>query len=181
MLHSAPMASVSVPFAFIDGLGGMEMLLVFVIALLLFGGDKLPGFARSIGKTMREFKKAASGVEDEFKRALEDDERKENAKRLAAATPAATDPVAPHAEDHGYGHDEGASAPTTSTPTASATPPAAASTAASGTPSPAAPTIAPPTTAPTASDEPLAPVVSTPKPAALAPAAKPATPPTDFL
>ena len=89
------MDSVSVSLAFIDGLGGMEMLLVFVIALLLFGGDKLPGFARSIGKTMREFKKAASGVEEEFKRALEEDERKENAKRLPAPSPASADPAAP--------------------------------------------------------------------------------------
>ena len=48
--------------AFIEGLGGMEMLLIFVIVLMLFGGDKLPEFARGLGKTMREFKKAASGV-----------------------------------------------------------------------------------------------------------------------
>ena len=69
--------------AFIDGLGGAEMLLIFVIVLMLFGGDKLPEFARGLGKTMREFKKAASGVEEEFRRAMEEDERK----RAAAATP----------------------------------------------------------------------------------------------
>ena len=62
--------------AFIDGIGGPEMLLVLVIVLLLFGGDKLPEFARGMGKTMRELKKAASGVEDEFRRAMEEDERK---------------------------------------------------------------------------------------------------------
>ena len=65
--------------AFIDGLGGPEMLVILLLILVLFGGDKLPEFARSLGKTMREFKKAASNVEDEFKRALEEDERKKNA------------------------------------------------------------------------------------------------------
>ncbi|MEX2045022.1 MAG: twin-arginine translocase TatA/TatE family subunit, partial [Opitutus sp.] len=62
--------------AFIEGLGGPEMVMIFVVVLLLFGGHKLPEFARGLGKTMREFKKAASGVEEEFKRALEEDERK---------------------------------------------------------------------------------------------------------
>ncbi|MSU65895.1 MAG: twin-arginine translocase TatA/TatE family subunit [Opitutus sp.] len=72
-----------------EGLGGPEMFLVFVIILMLFGGQKLPEFARGLGKTMREFKKAASGVEDEFKRALEEDERKKTA---AAYVPPATTP-----------------------------------------------------------------------------------------
>ena len=71
--------------AFIDGLGGPEMMMVFVLVLLLFGGQKLPEFARGLGKTMREFKKAAAGVEDEFKRALDEDERKKSQVALAAA------------------------------------------------------------------------------------------------
>jgi len=180
------MDSVSVSLAFIDGLGGMEMLLVFVIALLLFGGDKLPGFARSIGKTMREFKKAASGVEEEFKRALEDDERKENAKRLAASSPAATEPAPPYADDHGYGHD-GAAAPANTSPASpaasgptSAADPAAPAAAPASAPADAA--LAPPA-ATIASDEPLAPAAPAPKPAAPppSPAVKPAAPPAEFL
>jgi sec-independent protein translocase protein TatA len=77
---------------FIDGLGGPEMVLIFVIVLVLFGGQKLPEFARGMGKSIREFKKAAAGVEEEFKRALEEDERKANAAKLAAA-PAAPAPI----------------------------------------------------------------------------------------
>ena len=75
------------PLAFIDGVGGPEMLLILVIVLLLFGGDKLPEFARGMGKTMRELKKAASGVEEEFRRAMEEDERKKAAAALEAANP----------------------------------------------------------------------------------------------
>ena len=58
--------------AFIDGLGGGEMLLIFLVILMLFGGKRLPELARSLGKTVREFKKATSGVEDQIKRALDD-------------------------------------------------------------------------------------------------------------
>lgn len=85
MGHIAGMELAHASFAFIEGLGGPEMVLIFVVVLMLFGGQKLPEFARGLGKTIREFKKAAAGVEEEFKRALDDDERK----KLAAATPAA--------------------------------------------------------------------------------------------
>jgi sec-independent protein translocase protein TatA len=58
-------------FAFIDGLGGPEMMLIFLIVLLLFGGKRLPDFAKGLGKSVREFKRAAAGVEDEIKRAID--------------------------------------------------------------------------------------------------------------
>jgi len=58
-------------FAFIDGLGGPELLLIFFVILLLFGGEKLPELARGLGKSVREFKKATAGVEEEIKKALE--------------------------------------------------------------------------------------------------------------
>ena len=69
------MNSFFLPSAFIEGLGGPEMMLIFFIILLLFGGQKLPELAKGLGKTMREFKKATSGVEEEFKRAMEDTPR----------------------------------------------------------------------------------------------------------
>src|SRR6185295_12385500 len=71
--------------AFMEGLGGPEMVLIFVVILVLFGGQKLPEFARGLGKTMREFKKAAAGVEEEFKRAMDEDDKKKTA---TAALPA---------------------------------------------------------------------------------------------
>ena len=57
---------------FIDGIGGSELVLIMFIVLLLFGANRLPELARGLGKSVREFKKAASGVEEEVRRALEE-------------------------------------------------------------------------------------------------------------
>jgi sec-independent protein translocase protein TatA len=42
-------------------LGGPELLIVLVIALLLFGGTQLPKLARSLGQAQKEFKKGIDG------------------------------------------------------------------------------------------------------------------------
>jgi TatA/E family protein of Tat protein translocase len=52
--------------------GGTEILVIMVVVLIFFGGEKLPGFARGLGKAIREFKKATAGIEEEFKRAMEE-------------------------------------------------------------------------------------------------------------
>ena len=36
--------------AFIEGIGGPELLMIMFIVLLLFGGQKLPEFAKGLGK-----------------------------------------------------------------------------------------------------------------------------------
>ena len=47
------------------GIGSMELVILFVIALLLFG-KRLPEVARGLGKGMMEFKKGLAGIEDEI-------------------------------------------------------------------------------------------------------------------
>lgn len=42
-------------------MGTMELLVILCVILLLFGGKKLPEFARNLGKGIREFRKAAQG------------------------------------------------------------------------------------------------------------------------
>lgn len=39
------------------GLGYQELLLIFVVLLVLFGAQKLPDLARSLGSSIKEFKK----------------------------------------------------------------------------------------------------------------------------
>jgi sec-independent protein translocase protein TatA len=166
------MDTICFTLAFIDGLGAPEMMLIFVIVLVLFGGQKLPEFARGLGKSIREFKKAAAGVEEEFKRALEEDERKATQAKLAAAA-AATPPSdqlalhqAPEITEEFVDHAAGVSTPATND-----TAPIAESVV---TPAPATDTA--PVTEETI--KPLVPHAATVEPTILPPNPKPATPPT---
>jgi len=44
-------------------LGGGEVVLVVLVILLLFGGKGVPNIARTLGKSIREFKDATSGIQ----------------------------------------------------------------------------------------------------------------------
>jgi sec-independent protein translocase protein TatB len=45
------------------GIGSWEFMIIAVLALLLFGPDKLPDFARTIGRFMRDFRRYQSMME----------------------------------------------------------------------------------------------------------------------
>jgi len=64
--------SAPTPILAIFDIGGPEVLLIMLVALLLFGTDRLPEVARGVGKALREVRKAASGLEEEMKRAMEE-------------------------------------------------------------------------------------------------------------
>lgn len=53
-------------FAFIGNLGAMEIIIIVLVILLLFGAKRIPEMAKGIGKGMREFKKAVKDVEEEI-------------------------------------------------------------------------------------------------------------------
>ncbi|MFQ5915490.1 MAG: twin-arginine translocase TatA/TatE family subunit [Nitrospinota bacterium] len=48
------------------GIGMSEVIIILVIALLVIGPKKLPNVARSIGKGLREFRRATTDLKDEF-------------------------------------------------------------------------------------------------------------------
>jgi sec-independent protein translocase protein TatA len=59
------------PMLAIFNLGGGEIILVLAVALLLFGGKKLPELAKGLGNGIREFKKATGNASEELRQAIE--------------------------------------------------------------------------------------------------------------
>lgn len=57
-------------------IGGPEMILIVFVALLLFGGEKLPEIARGLGKGIRDFKDASEGVKREITNQINNYEEK---------------------------------------------------------------------------------------------------------
>mgnify|MGYP003492404958 CR=1 FL=1 len=49
------------------GLGGTELLILFVVILLVFGPSQIPKMARGLGQAMREFRKAQREISEEMK------------------------------------------------------------------------------------------------------------------
>jgi len=47
------------------GMGALELMIILVIVLVLFGGSKLPNLVKSLGKSMREFKKGIASEPEE--------------------------------------------------------------------------------------------------------------------
>ena len=60
------------------GIGYQELLIILVIVLILFGGSKLPELARSLGSSVKEFKKGVSEAskEDAAAAAKKEEEKK---------------------------------------------------------------------------------------------------------
>jgi len=64
-------------------IGPLEIAIVLIIALLVFGPKRLPELGRSLGKGIREFKGSITGETDD----------EDEAKALGSSTPAHTPPV----------------------------------------------------------------------------------------
>lgn len=47
-------------------LGFSEMLLIFIIALVVFGPDRLPEIGKTLGQAIREFRKASTDLQKEI-------------------------------------------------------------------------------------------------------------------
>jgi sec-independent protein translocase protein TatA len=63
------------PLLAIGPLGTWEMVVIALLVLVLFGAKKLPTFARSLGRSMGEFRRAKDEFEQELHRAQDDAER----------------------------------------------------------------------------------------------------------
>ena len=56
------------------GIGGSELIFIILIAVMLFGADKIPEIARTLGKGMAQLKNATDDIKNEIhKSAIEND------------------------------------------------------------------------------------------------------------
>ena len=62
------------PFAFLQNIGTTELLIVAFVSLLVFG-NRLPSVMRSLGKSVTEFKKGVSGIEDDIDQTVTADKK----------------------------------------------------------------------------------------------------------
>jgi Tat protein translocase TatB subunit len=51
--------------------GGGEVIVILLIALIVLGPDKLPGAARQVGKYLNEFRRISAGFQDEIRSAMD--------------------------------------------------------------------------------------------------------------
>ena len=81
----------------LGSIGMPELIIIFVIALIIFGPRKLPELGRSLGKSLAEFKKASnelrSTLEEEIRIEEQKDKEKEKEPTAKAATPAPAPPA----------------------------------------------------------------------------------------
>lgn len=76
-------------------IGTTEIILVGGIALLLFGGKKLPEMMRGLGQGVKEFKKGVREVEEEINKEEEDEQAEKGSKGQDA-----------HSESDAIGHSQ---------------------------------------------------------------------------
>jgi sec-independent protein translocase protein TatB len=65
-----------------------HLIIIFLVALVVFGPEKLPELARTLGKVMGEFRRATGDLRSTFEDHLRDLEREADMRRIASPKPA---------------------------------------------------------------------------------------------
>jgi TatA/E family protein of Tat protein translocase len=66
------------------GMGPLEILVILIVGLIIFGPDKIPHLARNLGKGVAAIKKAANDLTSEVTKELEDIEGEKTSDRREA-------------------------------------------------------------------------------------------------
>src|SRR5262245_12889377 len=65
-------------------IGMPELIIILVIALIIFGPRKLPELGKSLGRSINEFKKASTDLQNTLEQEIKIEEQKENAAKARA-------------------------------------------------------------------------------------------------
>lgn len=83
---------------FLGNIGAPELIIIAIIALIIFGPGKLPEVAQSLGRGVREFRKAASDVTEATKLDAPPPAPTPSTTPVVTPASAAVPPVAPAAQ-----------------------------------------------------------------------------------
>ncbi len=70
-----------------------HLIVLFVVALIIFGPEKLPELARNLGKVMAEFRRATGDLRSNFEGHMRDLEREAEGRRVTGAAAAVSAPA----------------------------------------------------------------------------------------
>ena len=90
-------------------LGMPELIVIFVIALIIFGPRKLPELGKSLGKSIAEFKRASNELKSTLEEEIRIEEQKQKQEEVAKAaqiSASAVAPDVPHADDTAHKADK---------------------------------------------------------------------------
>jgi sec-independent protein translocase protein TatA len=76
--------------AMFGSIGMPELVIILVIALIIFGPRKLPELGKSLGKSINEFKKASTELQNTLEQEIKLEEQKDEKSRAASVTPPPT-------------------------------------------------------------------------------------------
>ena len=82
--------------------GGMELIVIAIVALVILGPDKLPGAVRQIGQVTGELRRISKGFQTDLRGALDEAEREAEREAEAARAASAAGP-SPETPDPGAG------------------------------------------------------------------------------
>jgi sec-independent protein translocase protein TatA len=80
-------------------IGMPELIIIFVIALIIFGPRKLPELGRSLGKSIAECKKASNELKSTLEEEIRLEETRSNLEASKAASQATAATTVPHVDD----------------------------------------------------------------------------------
>ena len=90
------------------GMGMQEILIILVVALIVIGPKRLPELAKTLGKGLAEFKKAADDLQETVRKDLEVEKHKDLVKKYPD--------LIPKDEENGEGDDQAVASTTPEAP-----------------------------------------------------------------